>query len=82
MAYFSNGTEGSVFDVECEGCKYGEEGCPIAYVQMEYNYTAQSNKIAKSILNCLVKDDGTCVMKKSFSRDFKTDGSKQMKIEY
>jgi len=78
MAYFSNGTDGEVFDNECQGCKYGysEDGnvnCPIQYVQLVYNYDACNNKIATKILNDLVKNDGTCEMKKAFSKDFKTD---------
>lgn len=60
MAYFANGSEGMVFD--CEGCKYQSEPCPIALVQMEFNYDAVNNKVATKILDRLVKDDGTCIM--------------------
>jgi len=81
MAYFSSGTAGTCFDDECEGCKYGKEACPIAFVQFEYNYDACNNKVARSILDELVKDDGTCIMKKTFSKDFKVD-SHQSKIEF
>ena len=57
MAYFSNGSEGMIFDAECADCKYGEDPCPIAWVQMEYNYKACNNEVARDILNGLVKQD-------------------------
>jgi hypothetical protein len=71
MAYFANGTEGIVFDEQCSKCKYGATYCPIAWVQMEYNYDACNNKVARAILDELVKDDGTCEMYKYFECDFK-----------
>ena len=70
MAYFSNGCEGEVFNHQCEQCKYGEDQCPIAFVQMDYNYDAVNNKVATDILNELVKDDGTCEMFREFEKDF------------
>ena len=73
MAYFSNGTEGMCFDDECGGCIFGKEPCPIAFVQFEFNYDACNNDIATKILNELVKNDGTCVMKKTFSKQLRTD---------
>ncbi len=69
MAYFSNGTEGMAFDEQCSRCKYGKEPCPIALVQMEYNYEACNNKTARAILDKLVKDDGTCEMFEAFKED-------------
>ena len=63
MAYFSNGSEGMCFGEECSGCRYGEEPCPIAWVQTEYNYDACNNKTATAILGHLVKNNGTCSMK-------------------
>ena len=70
MAYFSNSCEGSVFDYQCSICKYGEKPCPIAFVQMDYNYEACNNKTAKAILDDLVKQDGTCAMFDEFKKDF------------
>ncbi len=55
MAYFSNGTEGMVFDEECSNCRLGTEQCPIAFVQQMFNYDACNNEVATTILNCLVK---------------------------
>ena len=69
MAYFSNGTEGMVFDEQCSRCKYGQEPCPIALVQMSYNYDACNNPTARKILDTLVKDDGTCEMFETFKDD-------------
>ena len=58
MAYFSNSSEGDCFD--CSPCKYAEEPCPIALVQIMYNYDAVNNEVATNILNELIKQDGTC----------------------
>ena len=71
MAYFSNGSEGSVFDEQCMECKYGQEPCPIAWVQMEYNYDACNIPVARKILDELVRQDGTCSMFEQFKADFK-----------
>jgi hypothetical protein len=73
MAYFSNGTEGFVFDHQCSICKYGEDPCPIMFVQHEFNYEACNNKTARAILDALVSNDGTCAMWKQFKKDFRTD---------
>lgn len=70
MAYFANGSEGMVFGEQCDKCKYGERPCPIACVQMVYNYDSVNNKTATAILDSLVKNDGTCMMYKMFKDDF------------
>ena len=73
MAYFSNGTEGEVFDNQCSKCKYGKEACPIAMVQLTYNYDAVNNESATKILNTLVLDDGTCTFWQIFKHDLEID---------
>jgi hypothetical protein len=73
MAYFSNGTEGMVFDEQCTKCKYGKDPCPIALVQFDFNYDAVNNKVATDILSELVENDGTCLMYKTFKKDFRID---------
>jgi len=73
MAYFSNSTEGSVFEYQCSICKYGETSCPIAWVQLEYNYEACNNEIARKILDFLISDNGTCAMWKKYQKDFRID---------
>ena len=80
MAYFANGTEGECFDNQCSICKYGEEPCPIAFVQCEYNYDACNNEVATNILNDLIKNNGTCKMFKEFKKDFFDNGEKQLKF--
>lgn len=70
MAYFPNGCSGSCFEDQCSICKYGELPCPIALVQMMYNYDACNNKVATAILNNLVKDNGTCMMFEMAKKDF------------
>jgi hypothetical protein len=62
MAYFSNGTEGEVFDEQCCKCRYGDKPCPIAMVQSLYNYEACNNEVASKILLELVKNNGDCTM--------------------
>jgi|APSaa5957512622_1039677.scaffolds.fasta_scaffold221139_1 hypothetical protein len=73
MAYFSNSSDGSCFDAQCGKCKYGQSPCPIALVQMAYNYDACNNDTATKILNDLVKNDGTCEMYKMCEQDFFVD---------
>ena len=67
MAYFPNGSAGERFEDQCSKCKYGDSPCPIAWVQVEFNYEAANNKTA--ILEALVKDDGACMMYKTFKDD-------------
>ena len=66
MAYFSNGSEGAAFDNQCAKCVLSNKKCPIEYVQMMYNYDAVNNDVATDILDCLVKNDGTCEMFKEY----------------
>lgn len=62
MAYFPNGSCGEVFEAQCGRCRYGDQPCPIAMVQVMYNYEAVNNEVATNILDDLVKQDGTCAM--------------------
>jgi hypothetical protein len=81
MAYFSNGTEGMVFEHQCSLCKYGEKPCPIALVQFMYNYDACNNEVAREILDTLVSNNGTCSMWKEFKNDFRIDpGAKEISL--
>ena len=78
MAYFSNGSEGACFN--CANCKYQKEPCPIAFVQMTYNYDqiTASNKgdyTARKILDALVKQDGTCTFYEMAKKDLFQDDS-------
>lgn len=73
MAYFSNGSEGMCFDDQCSDCKYGEMPCPIALVQQFYNYDAVGNEVATKILDNLVRQDGTCVMKEMMDKVFREE---------
>lgn len=61
MAYFSNSGEGEVFDNECARCPLSDQSCPIALVQMVYNYDACNNDTASNILNVLVKQENDSV---------------------
>jgi hypothetical protein len=77
MAYFSNGSEGSCFDLQCSICKYGMDPCPIAFAQMEFNYDQlrDTTGTARKILNSLVDDGGNCAMFKAFKKDLKVKDS-------
>jgi formate hydrogenlyase subunit 6/NADH:ubiquinone oxidoreductase subunit I len=84
MAYFSNGSEGDCFDEQCAICKYGELPCPIAAIQMEFNYDAVNNEVATMILYRLVSNKGECSMFKTFQKDFEIpkDEKEQLKFEF
>ena len=73
MAYFSNSSEGDVFVAQCGRCKYGQSSCPIAFVQMMYNYDAVNNAEATAILDALVKQDGTCTVFEMAKKEFEID---------
>ncbi len=73
MAYFSNGSEGMCFDDQCAKCKYGQAPCPIALVQVAYNYEAVNNEVATKILDTLVKQDGTCTVYEMAKLEFAID---------
>jgi len=77
MAYFSNGTEGEVFDEECAGCIFGDKPCPIALVQGMYNYDACNNDVATKILDKLVNERGECSMKRTFPEHFNIDAHQE-----
>jgi hypothetical protein len=55
-------------------CIFGDGPCPIALVQSIYNYDACNNKLATDIL---VKNDGTCIMKKEFRKTLHTDAKQK-----
>ena len=57
MAYFSNGSEGMIFNQECAECVFADEACPVAVVQTFYNYDAVNNEVASKILNGLVEQN-------------------------
>jgi hypothetical protein len=75
MAYFSNGSEGTVFDEQCSKCKYGNGPCPIALVQIDNNYDQfkDTSGTASKILNTLVDDSGKCFVWEMAKQDFEID---------
>ncbi|WP_319583912.1 hypothetical protein [uncultured Pseudodesulfovibrio sp.] len=58
MAYFSNGTEGAMWEAEnCAICVLGQQACPIqiAHLQGNYDqYKGDGNQLAMDILNILI----------------------------
>lgn len=70
MAYFSNSSEGSVLDEQCCDCYMGiDEPCPVAFVQMNWNYSQVGNDMAREILNELVSEKGICKMKVAIEKN-------------
>ena len=67
MAYFSNSTDGMIFDEQCSECIQADLDafCPIAAVQMEFNYIQckANNGDLQRAMSMLVGDDGKCRMK-------------------
>ena len=56
MGYFSNGTEGEIYQEQfCERCIHGED-CAVLEAHMIYNYDDCNNK--ESILHILIPRDG------------------------
>ncbi len=78
MAYYSNGSEGMAFDDQCARCKYGKSPCPIALVQIAYNYDQlkDTTGTARQILDTLVRNDGTCAVYEMAKSDFAIDPNK------
>ena len=63
MAYFANGSEGAVFDNQCAACPLGELWCPVALVQLTYNYSQVDNPQLRKAMTMLVDDKGICQLK-------------------
>lgn len=80
MAYFSNGTEGIAFDLQCAKCKYGEKSCPVAAMQLLWNYDQVGNDLAEKIMDNFVQKDGTCTIYEMAKADFAIDQN-QLKLE-
>ena len=75
MAYFPNVTAGEHLDKQCADCIHEdpEAGCPLALVQMEFNYSQHNNGQAKlrKCLNLLINEHGDCQMKKLIDKYYK-----------
>ena len=67
MAYYSNSSEGDLFDEQCSECIHAdpEVMCPIALVQMEYNYDQlkEGQEKLKAVMEILVDQKKGCQMK-------------------
>ena len=66
MAYFSNSSDGGVLDAQCGECLPYDQ-CPVAFVQMMYNYDQIGNDQLKECLTALVDENGACQMKQFVS---------------
>lgn len=67
MAYFPNGSSGMEFDEGCMDCLHEDPdyGCPIAFIQMNYNYDQldDGNEQVKEILDYLVDQKKGCILR-------------------
>ena len=73
MAYFANGTEGDALVEQCENCLHGmsdEIMCPVAAVQMTYNYDQlnDGNQDLKDAMNMLIDEHGICRMRNAIKQ--------------
>lgn len=67
MAYFANGTEGLSLEEQCHNCLHGmndELLCPVAHLQIEYNYKQldAGNEDLRTAMNLLIDNRGSCLM--------------------
>lgn len=62
MAYFPNGASAQIFEDQCTLCVMGEAACPVALVQLYYNYEqlAEGQEKLRAALRSLVTDEGAC----------------------
>lgn len=58
MAYFANGSEGLVFDYECSNCFAEDKNCPVATIQLTFNYDQCDNENLRHAMNMLVTQKG------------------------
>lgn len=70
MAYFPNGTAGEYLTEQCNNCLHGIKDdivCPVAVVQMSYNYDQldEGNEALQEAMNELIDENGDCQMKKA-----------------
>jgi len=68
VAYFSNGCEGEVLEVQCGRCPLGRGpcSCPVVMVQMTFNYDQlkDGQEKLKEAMSYLVDDAGICQVHK------------------
>lgn len=64
-----------VFDDQCAKCKFGKHPCPIALIQITYNYDQLRDETgtARKIMDTLVSEDGTCSVYEMAKSDFGID---------
>lgn len=66
MAYFPNSSAGEVLDSQCAQCPLGDGPCPVASVQLLYNYDQLEDGQEKlqSALTTLVDEAGICQVRR------------------
>lgn len=74
MAYFPNGSAGEHLENQCGACLHGRDddiGCPIAHVQMEYNYSQGGNEDLEAAITIMINEKGDCQMKPLIDKFYK-----------
>lgn len=75
MAYFANGSEGSILDEQCAKCRVNFDApCPVLLVQMTYNHGQIGNDGMQTVINNLVNEEGVCQMKPITDNQIDGDG--------
>jgi hypothetical protein len=66
MAYFPNGSAGAVLEAQCADCPLGNGPCPVAGIQMLYNYDQLNDgqENLKDAMSLLVNEKGVCEVRK------------------
>lgn len=73
MAYFANGTEGDILDMQCADCPLGygwdsvesqPRPCPVALIQGLYNYEQIGIPKLKEAMTMLIDKKGVCQVRK------------------
>lgn len=61
MAYFSNGTEGEIYEAHyCQKCVHNQKDhCPVLELHLLWNYEQFDNKDKRCALDKFIKRDGT-----------------------
>jgi len=84
MAYFANSTEGAILDAQCDQCLHTNPdiGCPIALVQMTFNYSQCDNEELKEAMNMLIDKDGRCNMRPLITGVKRNTGALNRKLTF
>ena len=76
MAVISNSDEDFLSLEDCAQCVFGDEFCPVAYLQVMFNYDQLKNEKVKEMLDILLPD-ARCWFMNNKSEHFKVDARQE-----